>query len=538
MKAFRNKILINTLVVIVASLGWISCKDDAAEELNLARQFTPADFEIEEGETSALVLWSPSLFTMPGEVQYQVEFSKTTDFANVEHSLTVDEAQALVHDTDIDIRTDYYARVKALGSGSTGDSHWLVGGPFQITGEVFILPLAESDITTDAVRVTWTPDEVLTRIVVTPTGGGAPIEVTITEAEANAGEKIVDGLSPGVSYVVEIFMGDVSKGFLQFDAKRTYDDFNVIDLTGITGRPGVLADTLPVVDPGSVILLKRGETYTISSYSFDKSITITSGADFNPNFATIFMTNSFNLVASSAIDSLVFKDVNITGEDFNGDYAFNINQVGSIQKVLFDHARIHNVRGVFRVQTGGAGTVVDNLIFNHCVIDSVREFSVAWTNNSNIIANIRIANSTIFKARRMIVHNSAGSNSIVIENSTFNEVPSGNAEGAENNYFIDLGSNTSANAIRIVNTIIGKGWNEGAGEYVHGIRTGGTSVSVENSYSTSDFLTTNPSTQISGLLTYPGTSVNLFVNPDQGDFTIAAANFPAAGSAGDPRWRQ
>jgi hypothetical protein len=91
----------------------------------------------------------------------------------------------------------------------------------------------------------------------------------------------------------------------------------------------------------------------------------------------------------------------------------------------------------------------------------------------------------------------------------------------------------------IRNTIIGRGWNEGGGTYVRGIRTAaGTTVSVTNSYNTSDHLSTNATFQISGLLAYPGASTGLFADPAHGDFTIVDTAFPGAQSAGDLRWRE
>lgn len=540
MKNIRKIIYYNVLVLIALALISVSCKDEEPEDLKLSRRFRPASIETLSGETSAALEWSPSLFALPGEVEYQVELAKDADFTNVEFTQTTTESGLVIPDTEIDIRIDYFARVKALGKDGMGDSNWLMSEAFQITGEIFILPVAEADVVVDAAKIKWAADDdVLTKVVITPADGGASIEVALTAEESAAGEKIVQGLTANTNYTAEIFLGNVSKGSVTFTTKLSYAGSNVIDLREITGRPDVLSDTLDQIASGSVVLLKRGQTYEISSKELDRSVTITSGADFIAEFATIFITSNLNIVASSSIDSLIFKDLNLTGEAYGSDYVFNINRVGTIGTVRFDNVRGHRFRGFFRAQTGTTGTQVEKLFINNCVIDSLRDFSLVNTNNSNTVANIRVTNTTLYDARKVIDHRSPGSNSIVFENCTFNNLPTGGPTGAGTFYFIDLNTQDVANGITITNCIFGKSRDEGMGGVdVRGIRAGGaTNVIVTNSYKTSDFISTDPVYQIPGVLDYPGESTSLFANPSAGDFTIIDAEFPGATNAGDPRWR-
>jgi hypothetical protein len=267
-------------------------------------------------------------------------------------------------------------------------------------------------------------------------------------------------------------------------------------------------------------------------------MTILSGSDFIPQLATVFMGSNFNLVAGSNIDSLVFKDINMYTDNYAGKYVFNINQTGTIGKVVFENVYGHTFRGFFRMQTGGAGTQVTSFIMKNCVIDSLRDFSLVNTNNSNTVANIDVSNTTIFNARKVIDHRSPGSNSIKFTNCTFYNLPTGGPAGGGTFYFIDLDVQNSATPISITNCIFGKSWDElGMGNDVRGIRAGGaTTVSVTNSYQASDFVSTNPTYQISGLLPYAGTSAALFMDPDNGDFRIKDNNFPGKGNSGDPRW--
>jgi hypothetical protein len=536
------------LLVLVA-LG-ISCKDEA-EQLKLSRQFTPAAFEIESEETLVTVAWQRSLFTIEGEVEYAVEVAKDITFSNPEITTTTTETSLTFLDTEIPIKTDYFIRVKAVGKNGADDSNWLVSEAFRIRGESFVLEFVESDATADAALIKWLAGKDVAKIVFTSTTGPA-IEVTVSELEKNAGEKDVTGLASNTNYTAELFNSEgVGKGAVTFTTKESYDGLNIIDLRSIVNRPKVLGDTLRQIPSGSVVLLKRGMSYTIdaadpaTSRTLDRSVTIVSGDDRIPQFATIKFTTNFNIVAASIIDSLVFKDINVkgvraAGASFDNDYILNVNVVGTIKKVRLENCKISRLRGVVRLQTAAAGAKIENYNINNCRVDSIREFAIVMASGGSSFANIKITNSTFSKCRRFIDHRVVGNNSIVIENCTFNELPTGAVTAAPTNYFIDFNAVTSANPVIIRNCIFGKTWIETVGNTdVGGIRGGaGTSVSVTNSYSLSDFVSTVEAVKLSGLLSYAGSSESVFTAPATGNFTIKDNAFPGRTNAGDPRWRQ
>lgn len=517
-----------------------SCKDDEAENLNLTRRFKPAEVETKNGETSALIEWSASLFTFPGEVEYEVEVAKAdNNFANVEHTAKTTDTELEVADTEIEIRTDYVARVRALGTDGVANSNWIVSEPFRITGELLIRPVADYEVLTDGVMIRWNPKDVLTKLVITQQGGSS-VTLNISEEEAEAGEKIVDGLTPNTQYVAELFLGEVSKGQATFRTKISWADANVIDLTQITDNPTILADTIPDIPSGSVVLLKRGVTYYVNAaIDIQKSITFTSAPDYIEKPALIMIGSNFNITENSTIDSVVFRDVNLRSNSYNDRYVFNINRVGTINKVRFENVNGQVFRGFFRIQTGGAGAQVGSFLMNNCVVDSLRDFSLVNTNNSNTVANIRVTNSTISNARKVIDHRSPGSNSIVFNNCTFYNLPTGNAAGDGSNYFLDMDTQNSANPIIISNCIFAKTRDENTGgSLARGIRVGGTTnVNVTNSYRTNDFSTPDANFQIPGLLEYSKASGSLFANPVAENFKIVDASFAGAATTGDPRWR-
>ncbi len=536
-RIFKNKLV---LAGFIATL-LLSCnKDPEVEEVNLPRLFTPTGLQLTVGQTEVRIQWNPTLFSENKDVQYTIEISKDSTFpAAPDYTKTTDSTFVIFTYADIAVRQRYFARVKANASGSSTESNWFVSPPFTMTGEqIFTVPVPEADIIDKAVILRWTTTPGVTKIVITPPGG-SPLDVIISAADNTAGFKLIGNLLPVTTYSAEIFAGTRSKGLLSFTTKATIAGANVIDLRGITGRPSVLADTIPIIPSGSIVVLKRGLTYDFTSTtSLNKSLTILSGPDFISDLASIFMGANFNLTAGAAIDSLVFKDVNMYSDNYAGKYIFNINQVGTIGKVKFENVRGHRFRGFFRMQTGGAGTKVTDLIIDNCIIDSLRDFSLVNTNNSNTVANIMVTNTTLYNARKVIDHRSPGSNSIKFENCTFNNLPGGGAAGGVGGfYFIDLGTQNSATPIVIMNCIFGKTFNEGLGDDARGIQAGAaTTVSVTNSYQTADFISTNPLFQIPGLIPYSGTSFNLYTDPDAGNFKLKDPGFAGNGNAGDPRW--
>lgn len=549
MNNHNNKTILRAglLLILFTGLFALSCKDEIQDQLNISRQFKPAAISTTNGPTSALISWNASLFTLPGEVEYKIEISKDSLFSTIDFTATTTATERTVLDTEIETLVDYFARVKAIGTNGVGDSNWQMSDRFQITGEIWLLPIREYDVTNDEALIRWS-DQPIVKITFKPAGGTA-FDVAVTDPESAAGQKLVTGLASGTKFTATIYAtGNVPKGFQTFTTKLSYSGSNIVDLTAIDllTHPNIIADTLPDIPSGSVILLKRGLTYDIPAASatlLDKSFTLTSAPDFIQNYATVRMLNNFNLptAVNPTIDSLVFKDLTMISQNaaaYSAKYIFNINQIGEIGTVRFENVRAHRFRGLYRMQTGTTGTHLVNFFMNNCVVDSLRDFSLVNTNNSNSVANIRVTNTTIFFARKVIDHRSPGSMSMVFENCTFNNLPTGGPAGGGSFYFIDLNTADVANGITITNCIFGKSWDEGlGGSDVKGWRAGAlTNITVNNSYQLSDFIST-ATANLLPLLAYNKASTAVFADPNNGDFTIIDTSFPGATNCGDPRWR-
>ncbi|MBX0332635.1 DUF5123 domain-containing protein [Pontibacter sp. HSC-14F20] len=533
MTKYLKKISGTLLPVLMLGLVTVACKKEV-DSLDPMRMFTPAGaIQSVSGETQVKLTWNPSLYTTASSgVTYTVEVAADTLFATpVLLTVQTDTSGVVFTDDQLDARVDYYARIWANTLGERPESKPVVSNRFRIRGEQIFETMFDSDVIENAVILKWRESPGLTRIVLTPTApAGNPIEVPLTEAHVQARQILIEGLRPSTAYTAEIFRNNSSKGTRNFTTKAASFAGEVIDLTGITNRPSVLQDTLPQIPSGSTVLLKRGTRYTISStVNLDRSVTIMSANSFNPELAEIYFTSNFNFTEGSQIDSVVFKSVAMRSDNYSSRYVLNANKAFAVGKIKFEACHTEIFRGLVRLQS--AGTVVDKFQILNSVVDSLSNYGVLTIDNAGAdVKDIVFKNSTFYKIERFMT-SKAPSRSILIENSTFSEVPEGGR------YLIDYTtSNDVTGGIKVNNSIFGIGKSAGGNRAVSGIRAGNsTLIESGSTHVTSDLEVT--SNEIPGVSTYSGTTFDLFKDPRNGDFTLIDNNFQGRNNAGDPRWR-
>lgn len=529
------KLKLSTILFLFAAmLGFTAC-DKKQEDLDPMRQFMPSgNISVSSGERSALLSWKHAINADTNNVQYKVIISRDSLFVNgPEFSYVTDSTSKTVTDENLLVRTTYYARVQTLGADSSLNSKFLRSNGFRITGEQIFFQVVNAEILDNAVILRWRTYPGLTKIVLTP-ATGTPIEVTLAAADVTAAMKTITGLAGDMGYTAEIFAGTQSKGLVSFRTKVPLTGANIIDLRTITGRPSVLADTIPFANEGCIIILKKGETYNIATaINLSKSLTFVSGYDFSTNLAIINLASNFNITAGSNIALLSFKDVVLRGTNYAGGYVFNVSNAATIGKLSFEGCRATIFRGMVRLQT--AVINMTDFVIDNCVIDSVGNYGVVVVDNVNCkIDNIKINNTTIYKTEK-IVTSRQNSVSCVISNCTFNEAPLGGGS----NYLVDYstsGTNNVTNGIQITNCLFGPGKASAGNSSVRGFRAAATTTGTAgNTYSTTDYVTLgNPFT---GVLNYGGASTALFQDPANGNFKIIDNGFVGRNTAGDPRWR-
>jgi Domain of unknown function (DUF5123)/Domain of unknown function (DUF4957)/SusE outer membrane protein len=520
-------------VAFLALSGLSACQEDKDEDLNLARMFMPTGAIQSVGSATTVKLsWQEALFADAQQANYTVEVATDTLFTTpVVLSVTTDTTGVTLTDEKLNVRQVYYARVKTNAMANTPESKWVVSSRFLIPGEQIF---TRTRVIDRAAAFEWRETAGLTKIVLTPEAG-TPLEVPVTADDIAAKGKTVGNLTAATSYTAEVFAGTKSKGFLNFRTEAPLSG-NLVDLRGITGKASALADTILDVPAGSTIILKRGETYNISAaIALNKAVTILSGPDLNdPSQATIFFTSNFNFAAGSVIDYIDFKEVNFRGNAYGSNYVFNTTGAATVGRISFESCRAEVFRGLARIQSGA--TTIDNFVVNNSVLDSLSNYGVLTVDNAACkVNNIAIKNSTIYKAEKVITSRQ-NSVSLVLENCTVNEAPL----GGDTNYLIDYSTaatNTVSQGITITNCIMGIAKSGIANNrVVKGIRTNAaTPISVTNTYKTSDYVSNT--NLIPSLISYNGTSFDLFQSPKAGDFKIKDTGFAGKSTAGDPRWR-
>jgi hypothetical protein len=549
-----------SMIALVALLT--GCKKDETESFVLSRQFAPSTVTGTNGETQVTIVWPASLFTVPASgVSYQLDVSKTNTFDVIDFTTTTTDLSVVLTDAKLTLRQDYFARVKALAANGSNESNFVVSSSFRITGEQLLLPVPDGDVIDNKVIIRWKPNAPLSKLTVIPSAGnGSPFDVALTSADLAAQQKLLSGLVASKTYSVEGYGADGKyRGTTVFTTKAAIAG-NIVDLRGIpASRKSVLTDTLGVIPAGSVVLLKKGNVYELTAgFTLTKTVTMQAGLDFGSTPPMISMVGSatatsvsFGIGGALNIDSIVFKDITIKGnrtiggESYNFDYIINSSGAGTTVKLIrYVNCTIKRLRGTTRAQAGGAGTKITNLYVSNCFIDSVREYGIATASGGSAFANIRVTNTTMARFRKFIDHRVAGNVTTTLENITLNEVLAGTATSATASALLDF-NGFAAGAVTLKNCIFGKTWDEtgnGTGTIAYGIRAtnlSSISLNVTGTYKTNDFIqtVTTPATDITGLLSYAGSSTALFTDPPKFNFKIKDQNFAGKNSAGDPRWR-
>ena len=465
-----------------------------------------------------------------GVKKYEIQLSRDT-FRSVDVFLTLDTNRVAFK--KLLFNQLYQIQVRAIATDTAKNSGWSDLGAIKTLSSILKTP-GISDITFNSVRVSWaTKGALVSSIKILKTSDSSVITtVSLTSTDVTNENKIINGLTADTKYTIFLYSGTDVRGSVDFNTKAPFAG-TVIDLTGITGRPSVLSDTLPLISSGSILLLKRGETYNIATtINFNKSVTMMSGPDLTTNAqAKIYLTSNFSITSSSTIDYIDFKDVYLQGAAYGSNYVINSLSSGSsanIGRISFDGCKAEIFRGLVRTQ-GAGSIIISNFVVNNCIVDSLSGFGVLTMGQAaGKVDNVSITSSTFYKVEK-IVTSSASSGSILIDQCTVNETP------ISGSYYVDYGTtNTVTNGITVSNCIFGTGKNGVTA--VRGIRAvGGTSVTASNNYKTAD--QTSGGSDIPGLISYSKTSTQIWQDPLNGNFKLVDAAFPGKNTTGDPRWR-
>lgn len=537
MKIAINKILKLVPVILLGALAF-ACEDDP-DKLDPMRMFTPAgDISSESGVSQVKLTWNPSLYTTNSSgVTYTVEVAADTLFETpVIISAQTDTSGVVLTDDDLEVRKNYFARIKANALGDRPESKWVVSNRFKITGEQVMLPLYNPEIKATSAILRWRPTSGLTRVVLVP-AGGEPIEVPVTEEALSSGKMMVNNLQPNTSYSLDIFSGKKSKGFASFTTT------NAIAYTTILSSGADLAGAIAASATGAVIGLEPG-VYDLSSTIELSGKTITLASVSGNPADTKVTFKQFDLTGTGA-------GIKVSGIDFDGapngaDYFLNlVGDAANFTNFIVENSIIRNVKNtILRGNRANKNDYKVNTIrFDYSTIYNIGEsggYSFLVLDEMEF-KSLEITNSTLYNIGRQLISWATDLSTYPVPNIVITRSTLLNF-GSRDYVLLDARANMVKFTMQ--NSIIGNIPSPGSAISTDAIRTASSGSTLTVSYNNFFNLTNGAG----AALVFPnGTQLagNTDINPGWGSSTTSftlPADSPlrmssnTSGPVGAPRW--
>jgi hypothetical protein len=495
---------------------------------------------------------------MKGAVSYTIEVSRDT-FKTIDYTIQADTNYLIINKAvageDLLWYTLYQVRATAHADDPQYDSKVSDLGSVRTQKFPSNMKTPTSfDILDTQAKVNWTttgdPISSVKVFAGTDLRLVTPLStVIVSPTDQTAALKIISGLKPSTTYQIAIYSGNIIRGWEVYKTRAgLVSGANVFNLAGIE-KTTILADTLPDVPSGSIILLEGGRTYSTGGYKFDKSVKIMAGYSFVPALPKIDCAVNFNVLGGSNIDSIVFREIAFSA-DFAASYVFNPNEATAVTlgHIKFENCQIRKLRGIMRFRGPKPGNIAKYSIIN-CMVDSIGGYGLFTmdTNGGIAVGDIILKNSTFSKCD-YFMQTYTQSSSLTIQDCTFSEVPSTGAilfrwRGA-------AGSADITNGLTMKNCIWGHAWDKAAsGGYTFSADAGNggtspsldaTTLSIVNCYSVSQFAFVT-GREMAGFPVgnYKNKTADLWVSPYSGlNFNFKDNTFAGKSDCGDPRWRK
>ncbi len=465
-----------------------------------------------------------------GAVSYTIQLSRDT-FKTIDVKYTIDST----HITFLNLYWEklYQIQIRANAADTTKSSKMGLLGIIKTAKFPTILNTPGlNDLTDEAVRVSWTTSGApVTDIKILKTDSSVQTSVSLSQHDRDTAFREIHGLPANTSFIIFLYSGSTVRGWANFTTKTTLTG-NIVDLRNISGRPAVLTDTLPIIPAGSIVLLKRDETYTVlnSSYVFTKSVTIMTGSGLSGGPARISMSYNFDM--NGTFDSLHFENLILSKAGTSGaNYFMNVSFAAKVGTMTFESITTEGVFDNSFIRLKTTGDEVTNLNINNCVIDSFGlglKYPIVYAGTPGMVfTNVKITNSTFNSIYYFVRQdNTLPASSLVVNKCTFNDAI--NQGGTFINY------STFPATFTISNSIFGKTADSTNAKFM----TASAPVTFSNCYSTRDcaFSSSKITAFTSGITAYTGYAPALFTDPTISNFKIKDGTFAGKSSAGDPRW--
>ena len=557
MKSIKN--ILGTASMMALALSATSCTDgnDWDVDGSLSRLFglNGDKITVETAETSATVTFSA--FTskaVPSPEYYVFEVSKDSLYEGVENAniIKFGEDKTLTSSpvvlSGLDGDSKYYMRVKAMSSTSN-ESKWVYykdGSSFKTKAEQIFNNVEATDLFEDHVNLSWTPGADVTHITYANTNDAENIQtINLTDEEKAAGKYTLAGLQPTSTYTITIYKNDVKRGQLQITtpAAMPAADYKYSLASDVTVISQTLIDEIAeqakakagnATNYSATIGIPAGAKVALygtnDSDGGKTNVTIPDGMSVTffglagGDAPTINLDKNFDIAGSHAF----IKFQNVKLEENGAGYFINQSKACTVSEFTLENCEVSNLKtSFFRLQGSDAKSIgkltLKNSIFTK-LCAGYGFIHVDAGSGAGHVDNVEIDgctfNSICVTGKVFIFSKKTDMQDITIKNSTFYNC-NGNGQ-----YFVDFNTDTfGPSTFTIENCIFGKSADEATNKNIRSK----TPATVANSFRTTDFFKV-----IKGVNDTEFSSIQLFKDPANGDFTIKAGTLKE--KAGDPRW--
>ena len=545
-----------------------SCNDvnDWQTDNSYARLLRTASIEIIPNTFTADISWT----AIPKAEYYIIEISKEEltdeiEMGNTTSSIIFGQDKSITSSsytmTNLESSTKYYIRIKALSS-TTAESKWAYNGEtnasnFMTTDEQIFLSISQWDIDEEEVTVRWEANSEVTSLLLNKPDGSTDEVILEAESIAN-GEYTFTELEKGTTYTINIYNGTKNRGKMTFttdghqgeeveEIPNSYsritlsEDLSIYDIFAepakYTDNPKKIAIIIPAgmnIEISGKLTKIPAEMQNILFWGEDG----TKQASITINEWLTFATRE----DKNGIGTIKFHNLSITGrnetEGYTSDYIFNQSEEKiNISTISFVDCNLSHLRGVIRFQKSAQGSSIGTLKIKGTQIYHINGYGILTLFDKASpgfvsIANISIENSTIYDINTTMfsIGNTSASVNINIANCTLYK-----RSDMAGKYIADSNTNTNCKPSICIftNTILGQA---STTESKSKFTRGSAEVSDMNNFYYYSSSSTVLDFSKKDFVKIDANNINLWSNPDEGDFTIVDLSQLTKGPAGDPRW--
>ncbi len=372
-----------------------ACNKKIDKEFNPERAFAPGRISASSGELTATITWDASLYSV-GTLTYEIELSTNETFENIYKTFETTETEYVFTPADIQLKTNYYARVRAKATGSRGASNWEISSSFRIAGEQLFGTLLDTDVRDKQVTLRFRPDEEVTHITILDVVNATSIEVPLEESDIESGIKVITGLNPVTAYIATIYNGSLDRGAIEFTTKEPSE------FTFEVESAEELLSVLAIAENGDVIGIKPGEYVFTEKIELLKKHIVFASTSGDPS-DTKLIVPEFTVKGDGAgigLNGLTLDQtgtsqsylITLVGEGSNADAT-------TFTSVTVENCIIHNIsRAIIRGSYGSGAS----------------DHKIDFIRIENVLAEELSNDYALFEIQRLAVNN------FIITKSTFN----------------------------------------------------------------------------------------------------------------------